>query len=167
MKSRTLHHLRQPLLPCAACVALLLCWGCSVSTGPSASSNAGAASPAGENSAPAGAAKTAAPETAGAPASQGARQDFTLVNATGVEINKLFISPHDKDDWGEDILGRDTLPSGQGGDIRFNRDEKAAMWDLRVEDAEGNPIEWENLNLLQISKVTLHYENGRAWADTE
>src|SRR5215210_1154446 len=95
------------------------------------------------------------------------KQDFTLVNATGVEIDKVFISPHDSNSWEEDILGQDTLPDGQRVDIKFHRSEKAAMWDLRVEDKQGNSIEWENLNLLEISKVTLHYANGKATAETE
>ena len=99
-------------------------------------------------------------------ASEG-KQDFTLVNKTGVEIDKVFISPHDADSWQEDILGRDTLPDGQSVDIKFHRSEKAAMWDLRIEDSKGNAIEWENLNLLEISKITLHYENGKATAETE
>jgi ABC-type transport system substrate-binding protein len=99
-------------------------------------------------------------------ASEG-KQDFTLVNKTGVEIDKVFISPHDADSWQEDILGRDTLPDGQSVDIKFHRNEKAAMWDLRIEDSKGNAIEWENLNLLEISKITLHYENGKATAETE
>lgn len=104
--------------------------------------------------------------TSNSTAAEGA-QDFTLVNATGVEIDKVFISPHDSDDWEEDILGRDTLPNGQSVDIKFSRSEKAAMWDLRVEDKQGNSIEWTNLNLLEISKVTLHYENGKATAVPE
>lgn len=99
-------------------------------------------------------------------AAQGA-QDFTLVNATGVEINKLFIAPHDSDDWEEDILGQDTLPTGQSLEIKFSRSEKAAMWDLKIEDKGGNSIEWENLNLLEISKITLNYANGKATAVTE
>ena len=94
-------------------------------------------------------------------------QDFTLVNKTGVVINKLFVSPHNADDWEEDVLGRDTLGDGESIEIKFNRSEKAAMWDLRVEDTKGNAIEWENLNLLEISKITLHYENGKATAETE
>lgn len=94
-------------------------------------------------------------------------QDFTLVNSTGVEINSVYVSPHDSNDWEEDILGQDTLASGQSVDIKFEREEKAAMWDLRVEDKSGNSIEWENLNLLQISKVTLHYKDGKATAETE
>ena len=47
------------------------------------------------------------------------------------------------------------------------RDEKAAMWDLRIEDKQGNSIEWENLNLLEISKVTLNYKDGKATAQAE
>jgi ABC-type transport system substrate-binding protein len=98
---------------------------------------------------------------------QGAKQDFMLVNATGVEIDKLYISPHDADDWQEDILGQDTLPSGQSLEIKFHRNESAAMWDLRIEDKQGNSIEWENLNLTQISKVTLHYKDGKGTAEVE
>lgn len=98
---------------------------------------------------------------------QSGKQDFTLVNQTGVEIHKVFISPHDSNDWEEDILGRDTLPEGQSVDIKFHRNEKAANWDLRVEDSQGHALEWENLNLLEISKVTLHYKDGKATAETE
>lgn len=101
-----------------------------------------------------------ASQTAGA-------QDFMLVNKTGVVINKLFVSPHNADDWQEDVLGQDTLGDGESLEIKFNRGEKAAMWDLRVEDTKGNAIEWENLNLLEISRITLHYENGKATAETE
>jgi uncharacterized protein YcfL len=100
---------------------------------------------------------------------QAGAQDFTLVNQTGVEIDKVFISPHDVNDWEEDILGRDTLPDGSSVDIKFHRNEKAALWDLRIEDKGGNAIEWENLNLLEISKITLHYDKatGKATAQTE
>lgn len=95
------------------------------------------------------------------------KQDFTLVNKTGVEINAVYISPHSADDWEEDILGQDTLPKGESVDITFDRKEKSKLWDLRIEDKEGNGIEWENLNLLEISKVTLYYKNGKATAEVE
>jgi hypothetical protein len=95
------------------------------------------------------------------------KQDFTVVNATGVEIHELYVSPHSADDWEEDILGRDTLPSGESVDITFSPKERVKMWDLKIVDGKGNSIEWENLNLLEISKVTLHYKNGKAWADLE
>ena len=54
-------------------------------------------------------------------------------------------------------------------EIKFHRDETAAEWDLRIEDKGGNSIEWENLNLLKISKATLHYDAAtkKATADAE
>ena len=156
--------------------ALSLASACSGASGPAANT-AGTNSNANRPAAPSNAANTAA-SPASSPAastntssdtaaSQGAAQDFSLVNSTGVEINALYISPHDADDWEEDILGRDTLPSGQTVEIKFNREEKAPMWDLRVEDKDGNAIVWENLNLLQISKLMLHYENGKATAEAQ
>jgi hypothetical protein len=137
------------------CLALLLTAACSTSTNTNT------------NTKPAATPATTPAAAAASPATQGAAQDFTLVNKTGVEIHAVHISPHDGDDWEEDILGRDTLPDGQSVDIKFHREESAENWDLRIEDSKGNAIEWENLNLLKISKATLYYENGKARAEVE
>ena len=152
--------------------ALLLTAACSApapTTNTTANTNAAtkAATPA-ATATPA-ASPAAANANSSTAASDSAAQDFTLVNETGVEIDKVYISPHDKDDWEEDILGKDTLPAGQSVDIKFHRDETAAEWDLRIEDKGGNAIEWENLNLLKISKLTLHYDAAtkKATADME
>ncbi len=95
------------------------------------------------------------------------KQDFTLVNKTGVIIDKLYISPHGTDDWEEDILGQDQLADGDTLDIKFHRSNTDAMWDMRIQDTKGNAIEWENLNLLKIKKITLHYDGKKATAETE
>src|SRR5580693_3981288 len=86
----------------------------------------------------------------GAATAAAGEQDFILHNKTGVSIDKLFISPHSSDDWQEDILGQDTLANGESLKIRFGRKEKAAHWDIRIEDKEGHSVEWESLNLLEI-----------------
>ena len=95
------------------------------------------------------------------------KQDFTLINKTGVEIHELYVSPHSTEAWEEDVLGTDTLPSGKSVGIKFSPKEKAKLWDLKVVDGEGNSIEWERLNLLEISEVTLYYKDGKAWAETK
>jgi hypothetical protein len=102
-----------------------------------------------------------------APPAMAGAQDFTLVNRTGVEIHQVFASSSATDSWEEDILGEDTLPDGESVEIQFSPKEDAELWDLRIADGEGNTITWERLNLLEISKVTLHYKDGKAWADTE
>jgi len=92
-------------------------------------------------------------------------QDFTLVNHTGVEIHKLYTSPHSSDEWEEDVLGEDTLADGESLDITFPKREKAAHWDLRVEDSKGNSLTFTDVNLKETSEVVLHYKDGKAWAD--
>ena len=94
-------------------------------------------------------------------------QDFVLVNKTGVEIHKVFISTSDTDEWEEDVLGEDTLPDNARVKIRFSPHEEAELWDIKVEDSDGTAIVWTGLNLLKISKVTLFFEDGEATADLE
>jgi hypothetical protein len=149
--------MNKKVLVCCLAVGLLTTVGCS-----SAPPAAKAATPATPAAAPA---QAASPSNS--TASTAADQDFTLLNETGVIIDKVYISPHDSDDWEEDVLGKDTLPSGESVDITFHRAEKSPLWDLRIEDSKANSIEWENLNLLEISKITLNYTDGKATAKTE
>lgn len=95
------------------------------------------------------------------------KQDFVLHNETGVEIHELYVSPTTTDDWEEDVLGVDTLPDGESVKVTFEDREKRSKWDLKVVDSKGHSIEWEALNLLEISEVTLHYKDGKAWADVK
>lgn len=94
-------------------------------------------------------------------------QDFLLVNNTGVEINALYVTPHNAKAWGDDILGVATLPAGESVEITFAPKEKAKYWDLRIEDEDGAFIEWDSLNLLTISTVKLYFKNGKATAIVE
>jgi hypothetical protein len=100
-----------------------------------------------------------------ASAARAGDQDFTLVNKTGVEIHSLHVAPHSGDDWGEDILGKDTLANGDSLEITFGKHDRAHHWDLRIEDEKGNTLTWENLDLMKIEEVTLHFKDGKAWAD--
>lgn len=93
-----------------------------------------------------------------------AAQDFTVINKTGVEIHALYVTPHNAKNWGEDILGADTLPVNQSLDITFSPKERAKLWDLRIEDKDGAFIEWDSFDLLEITSVTLYYKNGKATA---
>jgi hypothetical protein len=92
-------------------------------------------------------------------------QDFTLVNNTGIEIHSLHVAPHSSDEWGEDILGKDTLANGESLEITFGKHDRAHHWDLKIEDEKGNSVTWENLDLMKIEEVTLHLKDGKAWAD--
>ena len=102
-----------------------------------------------------------------APVARAGDQDFTLVNKTGVTIHKIMVSPHDDNHWGEDVMGKDVLGDGESVEIKFSRTEEAEDWDLRIEDKEGHSIVWGKLRLTKISKLTIHFEEGKATAELE
>ena len=91
-------------------------------------------------------------------------RDFTVVNKTGFDIRSTHVAPHSGDEWGEDVIGKDTLDDGERVEIMFARKEKAAKWDLRVEDGDKKSFVWESLNLLEIGEVTLFHCMGTATA---
>lgn len=94
-------------------------------------------------------------------------EDFILANETGVDIAGIYISPVAKSNWGEDVLVADVLPTGDECRIKFTREEKANFWDLKIVDQEGTSLEWPELQLTEVSKVTLTIEKGTPIATYE
>ena len=92
--------------------------------------------------------------------------DFTLVNDTGYEINKVFLSPNQSDDWGNDVLGKGVrLPDGESTDITFRRRaEHVGSWDLKILFNDGEYRFWRNFDLTSISEITIHYKHDHATA---
>ncbi len=89
-------------------------------------------------------------------ASAQAKQDFDLVNRTGITITEVYITPHNANDWGDNVFSGDQpLKNGEMTTILFSRKEKSKYWDLYVVDKADNHFQWDNLNLLEISEVTL------------
>lgn len=90
------------------------------------------------------------------PAGAGGRAlGFTLSNFTGSTLRAIHISPSDSAGWEEDILGGEVLADGGAIIVRFSPEEKAALWDLRVETTRRR-AEWKRLDLRDASAVTLY-----------
>lgn len=98
-------------------------------------------------------------------ASQNPVLDFKLVNKTGSDIQALFISPADVNDWEEDVLGQDVLEDGATVEISFHPKATATKWDLKVEDEEETGLIWENLDLSKINTLTLKIVDGKPIAE--
>jgi hypothetical protein len=98
-----------------------------------------------------------------------ATQDFTILNNTGYPIERVYVSASAKDDWEEDVLGRDILPEGERTKISFDSDEDACLWDLKVVYEDEESAEWQGINLCEVSVVALSYDrkSGRTWAEKE
>ena len=82
-------------------------------------------------------------------------QDFILVNRTGYPIYSVYVSPHNADDWEEDIMGMNVLPNNSQVRVRFSREEDTEYWDLRV-DFRSSHYDWtDGWNLYRIRRITL------------
>jgi hypothetical protein len=86
-------------------------------------------------------------------------QDFALVNSTGYPIDKVFVSQVNEKSWGEDIMGKDTLPDGSTVNITFHNSTTACKFDLKVSYSDGSDASWSNLDLCTVSKVTLFWNS--------
>lgn len=95
------------------------------------------------------------------------KQDFVLVNATGYDIAEVYVSPVNADDWEEDVMGWDILEAGDRVNIDFSPRDKFCHYDLKVVWTDGDEATWDGFDLCTVSRVTLHWEDGRAWADYE
>lgn len=98
-------------------------------------------------------------------AAQNRALDFKLVNQTGITISSIYIAPHDTDEWGDDVMEDDVLRSGESVDLEFHPKAKAEEWDLRIEDKEGNSVEWESLDLTEINVLTIKIVKGKPVAE--
>ena len=98
---------------------------------------------------------------------QNASLDFKLVNRTGIVINSIYIAPHHSDDWGDDVMEEDSLRNGESVDLVFHPRSRSKLWDLRIEDKDGDSVEWESLDLTEIETLTLKIVKGKAIAQIE
>ena len=101
---------------------------------------------------------------------EGTDNNFTLVNKTGYTLDKVFVSPHDTKEWGEDIMGKDVVPDGESVHITFHPKADASIFDLKVVYKDDNSeVVWQNLELPKINKLTIHYDHkeNKTSAETE
>lgn len=88
--------------------------------------------------------------------------DFTLVNKTGFDIEEVYVSPADDEEWGDDVLGVDILENGKKVEVEFDGVYEAVLlafgvdkYDLKVIDEDGDEYEYYDLKLEEIMEITL------------
>lgn len=92
-----------------------------------------------------------------------------VVNNTGVDIYKLYSSQAQTDDWEEDVLGEGILYDGESITINFKLfDESSLVWDFRIEDSDGNYINFYNIDFSGCDtnggKLVLKYDGNEGTA---
>lgn len=86
-------------------------------------------------------------------------KDVVVVNGTSFSLHGMALSPSESNDWGKDFLKNDVLNPGDSLTISINGDPKG--WDLAVVDDDNNQLEFKNLDLRTVHKITL-LSNGTA-----
>ena len=87
-----------------------------------------------------------------------ANQDFTVVNRTGYPIAAIHVTEAGSRDWGNDVIGRETLDPGERVDVSFERGTRVCRWDLMVEYRDSTRAVWTGLNLCKVSRIALFWD---------
>ena len=95
-----------------------------------------------------------------------ARLNFELHNETGYQIDEVYVSPNNTNDWQEDILGQDVLSNHESVNIKFSR-QKHDFWDLKVVFKGDKESIWYKFDLSQLTDITISFKNGKAYSTTK
>jgi hypothetical protein len=90
--------------------------------------------------------------------------DFKLVNKTGYEIDSVYVAPSSSDNWGNDIMGDNSVPDGTTVNITFPHGGKACKFDIRVKYHDGDKAEWSNVDLCEYEKISLFWDGKQTRA---
>jgi hypothetical protein len=98
----------------------------------------------------------------------GAPQDFTIHNESGVSFTKLYVDPESHaDDWGDDLLAGDPIDADETQDIKFHPENDECEYGVRVTDAEGNNYDVRHIDLCKTSKLIFKLEDGKMVFDAD
>ena len=146
--------MKKMLLVSVALAASLTIAGCNRGAAP-ANNTAAAANKAAPAAPPAGNSAGGGNATGGGEGAGGgaAQQNFTFVNQSGQTVNTLQVSATGENEWGPDLLGRDTLANGESAQIVFERGDDRCFWDVRATGDAGE-LDMRNINLCETPSVT-------------
>jgi len=85
-----------------------------------------------------------------APAARAENREVVIVNKTGTDIAEFYASNVGTNDWEEDILGVDVLPSGERVTVNIDDGSGACKFDFRAVFADGDEAVKGNVNVCEI-----------------
>jgi hypothetical protein len=87
-------------------------------------------------------------------------RDFNVANNTSIVLTHVYVSPSDASDWGDDIMGRDVLNSGENVDVTFRKfDGSTCLYDVKVLGQQGQSGVLYKVDLCSTSYVTFSDSN--------
>jgi len=81
-----------------------------------------------------------------------ANRKVAIINGTSSTMTSFYASNSGKNDWEEDILGRDVLAPGETVEIDINDGTSACVYDFRADFQNGETLTRERINVCEISE---------------
>lgn len=66
---------------------------------------------------------------------------FTLINTSSHDIVEMYLTPHEKDTWGPNILSVPSIAAGTQGVIGITDGETVCDYDIRFVTADGITVD--------------------------
>ena len=79
---------------------------------------------------------------------------FDLINASSANLQELYVSPAESDNWGDDILGTDVLAAGEQGAVTIGDGATVCSYDLQFVMDNGVTLEG-TADLCEMKQFTL------------
>lgn len=80
---------------------------------------------------------------------------FNLRNRTQATLVTLQIGESTNPNWGEDILGQDTLAPGETAEVTINDNLSDCAYDLRATFTDGDTLDVRNINMCEANGTTI------------
>ena len=80
---------------------------------------------------------------------------FTLINNSSHDVTEMYLTPHDKDTWGPNILTVDKVAAGTQGTIGITDGETVCDYDIRFVTADGVTVD-DTQDVCKLGSYTLH-----------
>ena len=86
---------------------------------------------------------------------------FTVVNKTDDDLYELYVTPHRKMTWSNDILHGKILRKNKQEAITWSAGT-ISSWDMRGVDGNGREYSWIDVDIKEIDKITLYNIKAKA-----
>ena len=96
------------------------------------------------------------------PSEDKGKLSFKIENKTGTDFEAIYISEGSMEKWDDSLLPSDgKFEDGNTISVSVKDDDTVDDWDIKAEDADGNFVYWQKLDLRNAEKITLKIEDGK------
>jgi hypothetical protein len=81
--------------------------------------------------------------------------EFTLINKSSLKLVEMYVSPHEQDSWGDNILADPSVDPGTEATVSITDGETVCDYDMRFVMDNGNDVSGTQ-NLCELKTFTLN-----------